>query len=194
MREDLREQALDAAIELLTEEGWDSVTQARVAERSGLGRATIYRYWPNRTMLVHDAVLKHMVVTHHAPPTGDLRTDLLTELNNLRYELTERDLGPVLAALVDRAEWEAELFRIKLEIDRGGRAVLQAIIEEGIERGALVADVDVSASISILSGALLYRRLISGEPVSGEFAEWLVDNFIRVYGTAKTRRLLKASR
>src|ERR1700751_3109077 len=48
----LRPRALTAAVQLLTAEGWDAVTQPRVATQSGLGRATVYRYWPDRRQLV----------------------------------------------------------------------------------------------------------------------------------------------
>jgi AcrR family transcriptional regulator len=189
----LRMTALAAAIELLTEEGWDAVTQPKVAERSGLGRATIYRYWPDRTALVRDAVATHMRVSRHEPPTGDLRQDLLNEMHDLRYELTERDLGPVLAAVVDRAEWEPEMFRLKLEITEGGTRVIRQLLVDAVARGDLAPDTDVDASISVLVGPLLYRRLISAEAVAADFAEWLVDRYLQAHAT-KRRRARVASR
>jgi AcrR family transcriptional regulator len=174
----IRPRALLAAIELLTNEGWEAVTQPKVAERAGLGRATIYRYWPDRTALVHDAVTAHMAVTRHTDVTGDLRADLVAELTNLFFELTERDLGPVLAALVDRAEWEPDLQHIKSEIARRGVSVVQTLLTAAVERGDLAPDTDRDAAVSVLVGPLLYRRLISGEPLDQPFVEWLVDNFL----------------
>jgi len=189
----LRATALEAAIALLTEEGWDSVTQPKVAERSGLGRATIYRYWPDRTALVHDAVLTHMEVSEHPPPSGDLRQDLIRELNHLRRELTERDLGPVLAALVDRAEWGPDLHRLKLQIAETGASIVRALLRDAIGRGELVPDTNVEASISILVGPLLFRRLISGETNSPEFVGWLVDSYLTAHGVRRQRSRRPAS-
>src|SRR6476659_8479585 len=78
--DELRRVALEAAVEILHKQGWDAVTQANVAERSGIGRATAYRYWPERTVLVRDAVLTDLVPVPHANPTGDVRRDLGNEL------------------------------------------------------------------------------------------------------------------
>jgi hypothetical protein len=67
----VRSHALTSAVLLLTEEGWDSVTQARVATKSGLGRATVYRYWPDRRQMVRDAVLStNLSVRHQMPASG----------------------------------------------------------------------------------------------------------------------------
>src|SRR5258708_12621640 len=105
----LRQTALRAAMKLLREEGWDAVTQARVAEASGVGRATVYRYWSDRTQLIRDAVVARLVVTPHILPTGEFRADLIDELRYLRHYLTENDLAPLLAALIHPADRQPAL-------------------------------------------------------------------------------------
>jgi len=67
--------------------------------------------------LVSDAVLSaNLAVRHQMPRSGDLREDLVMELRNLRSELTSGRLATVLAALIDRAEWEPELDAAKEDI------------------------------------------------------------------------------
>ena len=51
-----RAAALDAAISILTTEGWDAVTQARVAKQAGVGRATVYPHWPRPEQLMLDTM------------------------------------------------------------------------------------------------------------------------------------------
>jgi AcrR family transcriptional regulator len=179
----LRSTALRAAVKLLTEEGWDAVTQARVAAASGLGRATIYRRWPDRRKLVEDAVLAaNLAVRHRKAHSGDLRSDLIVELRNIRGELSEGPLAAVLAALIDRAEWEGDLLEIKRTVSRHSARVIHALLSEGIERGQLRAVPSASESVAILMGPLLYRRLVSAERLSGDFLDGVLDSYLAAAG------------
>jgi AcrR family transcriptional regulator len=172
----LRSSALQAAIMLLTTEGWDAVTQARVAKESGVGRATVYRYWPDRTSLVSDAVLSaNLSVRHEVPITGDIRADLIVELRSMRIELTKKDLAPILAALIDRAEWEPNLRATKVKVTRYAVSVLRMVLANAAFDGRIPRDSDIDAMIALFQGALLYRRLVSDEVISDEFIENIVD-------------------
>ena len=46
----------DALLSLVEEDGLGAVTHHRVAERAGLGRATVYRHFPTVESLVHEAI------------------------------------------------------------------------------------------------------------------------------------------
>jgi AcrR family transcriptional regulator len=175
----LRPRALTAAVQLLTEEGWDAVTQARVATQSGLGRATVYRYWPDRRRLVRDAVLSaNLAVRHQMPTSGDLRVDLLMELRNLRSELTSGRLATVLAALIDRAEWEPELDAVKVTVSRYAGRIIRTIVSTAVATGQIGTFTDPDDSISLLLGPLVYRRLVSVEDLSDSFLECVVDGYM----------------
>ncbi|HSY16111.1 MAG TPA: TetR/AcrR family transcriptional regulator [Jatrophihabitantaceae bacterium] len=188
----LRTSALQAAIVILTTEGWDAVTQARVAKQSGVGRATVYRYWPDRTSLVSDAVLSvNLSVRHEVPITGDIRADLIAELKSMRIELTKKDLAPILAALIDRAEWEPDLRATKVQVTRYAVSVLRMVIANAAFDGQLPRDSDIDAMIALFQGALLYRRLVSDELISDEFIENLVD-LVLTWPGQKARGLRRA--
>jgi AcrR family transcriptional regulator len=175
----LRSQALISAVELLTREGWDAVTQARVAARSGLGRATVYRYWPDRSQLVRDSVLSaNLAVRHELPMSGDLREDLLIELDNLRRELTVGPLATVLAALIDRAEWEPELDAVKTVVSRYAGRIIHTLVANAVSNGQLHTDTNPDDSVSLILGPLVYRRLISVEDLTDSFLERVVDGYL----------------
>jgi AcrR family transcriptional regulator len=171
-----RTAALQAAIFILTTEGWDAVTQARVAKQAGVGRATVYRYWPDRTALVADAVLSvNLSVRHEVPITGDVRADMITELKSMRVELTEKRLATIFAALIDRAEWQDNLRAIKVKMTRYAVSVQRMVLANAAFDGRIPRDSDIDAMISLFQGALLYRRLVSDEPITDEFIEHIVD-------------------
>jgi len=175
----LRSQALSAAVQLLTEQGWDAVTQARVATQSGLGRATVYRYWPDRRQLVSDAVLSaNLAVRHQMPRSGDLREDLVMELRNLRSELTSGRLATVLAALIDRAEWEPELDAAKVTVSRYAGRIIHALVSSAVASCQIGTFTDPADSISLLLGPLVYRRLVSAEDLTDSFLECVVDAYL----------------
>ncbi|MCW2784945.1 MAG: putative HTH-type transcriptional regulator [Marmoricola sp.] len=68
---------LEATNELLHEHGLEQLSIEAVAARAGVGKQTIYRWWPNRAILIADALLDRDDLAP-APPadTGDAITDL----------------------------------------------------------------------------------------------------------------------
>ncbi len=78
---------LTAAREVLVDDGWEGVTVARVAERSGYARTTLYRHWPQRLDLLRDLIRAEASVAH-STPSGDLRADLVAELEAFRSAMT----------------------------------------------------------------------------------------------------------
>lgn len=175
-----RAAVLETVRAILVEEGWDAVTHVRVAKRSGVGRRTIYRHWPQRTTLLRDALVNEAVAIH-AAPSGDLRRDLLAELEAIREELVDRDMGRVLAALVDRAEWDPELHRLKVALVKDGFAVLRQLLQGGMDRGELRHELNVDHGIAQLVGPIIYRRLISAEVISSSSSQAVVDDFLAAH-------------
>ena len=74
-----RRAILDAALELATELGYQKLTIESVAARAGVGKQTIYRWWPSKGAVLFDALLARTQDTDGAgalPDTGDLVADL----------------------------------------------------------------------------------------------------------------------
>ena len=76
---------LEATVALLAESGYGAVTIEAVAARSGVAKSTIYRHWPGRVELIHDAFLelKPPVVV---PSDGDVREQVIAVLENFQHE------------------------------------------------------------------------------------------------------------
>src|ERR1700743_3921112 len=71
------EAILKAAAGLLLEHGLAAVSMDGVAERAGVSKATIYRWWPTKETLALDALYSEWVATAPDPQdTGSLREDL----------------------------------------------------------------------------------------------------------------------
>lgn len=177
-----RAAALDAALRLLIDEGWDALTQNRVAQLAGVGRATVYRHWPDRVDLLRDAL-------HHAAratptevvATGDLRRDLRRVLWQMCEQLADHGLGQLLAVMVDRAERDGEI-RVILEGLVGERLdAVRDLLAGAVSSGQLAPGLDVRRASSELIGPLAFRRLVSCEPLSRAFANGIVDDFLAAH-------------
>ena len=66
---------LDAAAELLAEVGYADLTVAAIADRAGTSRPAVYRRWPTKAHLVHEAAFRDSV-TREPARTGVLDTDI----------------------------------------------------------------------------------------------------------------------
>ncbi|MGH3252299.1 MAG: TetR/AcrR family transcriptional regulator, partial [Trebonia sp.] len=76
--EKARKAILVAAAELLLDRGLAAVSMDAVAERAGVSKATIYRWWPTKETLALDALYTQWAAAAPAPrDTGSLRGDLL---------------------------------------------------------------------------------------------------------------------
>ncbi|MFP4636411.1 MAG: TetR/AcrR family transcriptional regulator, partial [Nitriliruptoraceae bacterium] len=109
-----REAVRQAVRSLLQRSGFEALTHQQVAAEAGVGRATVYRHWPDRTRLLLDALAGVETPDAHAwHSCGDLATDLTTALTHLRRTLSGSPLLPELVALIGRAEWDPELRKVK---------------------------------------------------------------------------------
>jgi AcrR family transcriptional regulator len=169
---------LTAAAQLLLDEGWDAVTHSRVAEVSQVGRATIYRHWPDAASLVQDT-MQQLAGQNHSDPTGRLRDDLIAELEVLRAHMTDPSFVKTMVALLDRAEWDGAVDKIRKSTSRQASATLRGIVQAGIDAGELPSDCDLELSVATLAGPLMYRRLITAKPVSRAMVIDVVDSFLR---------------
>ena len=171
-----RRAILQAAADLLLDEGGDRVSMDAVAERAGVSKATIYRWWPSKEMLTVDALLEW--ATAGSPPrdTGTLRGDLLALVQPWVREIRRRPFGRVIAALVSEAQSDpefAQVYRARFVEQR--RVPMRAAFERAIARGEIRADLDLEVALDLIYGPLYHRLLHGHAPLNGRFAQDVVD-------------------
>jgi AcrR family transcriptional regulator len=170
---------LEAVKALLAEEGWDAVSHQRVAERAGVHRATVWRHWPEPTLLIHDA-LEDESVPNDVVLSGDIETDLVALLESLRHNLVEMQRARMIAALIDRSAWQPELQVLKAELVRNGFPLFREALTAAVEGGRL-RPVDEDHAVAQLVGPLFYRVLVSGEPVDASTIAAIAADFLGAY-------------
>jgi AcrR family transcriptional regulator len=178
--EKAREAVLTAAAELLLARGLGAVSMDTVAERAGVSKATIYRWWPTKETLALDALYHEWAAARPAASdTGSLRGDLLSLLRPWVRLVSKRPYGRVIAALVAEAQTDpgfAALYRDRFVEPR--RAQARPILQHAIERGELPATTDVELALDLLYGPLYHRLLHGHAPLNERFLRDLVDTVL----------------
>jgi AcrR family transcriptional regulator len=168
---------LDTAAELLLERGLSAVSMDEVAERAGVSKATIYRWWPSKETLALDALYTEWAAAHPLPrDTGSLRGDLLSLLRPWVRLVTSRPYGRVLAALLTEAHTDpafAAEYRRRVVEPRRDQA--RAIFGRAIERGEIPADTKIEVALDLIYGPLYHRLLHGHAPLSDRFTRDVVD-------------------
>lgn len=172
-----RQAVREAVRSLVQRAGFEAVSHQQVAAEAGIGRATVYRHWPNRTDLLLDAIAE-VEAPRDWQTSGDLATDLAWELGRLQRTLSSSPLVPELVALIGRAEWDAELRETKAALLASGTAGLRQALEAAIERGELPVDHDLDATIARLAGPLFYRRVLAHAPIGEGFVNQIIAGFL----------------
>ena len=114
----------------------------------------------------------------HIAPTGELRADLLAELEALRVALAELGVSRVLVTCMDRGPWEPELGEAKAVLVREGLSTIRAILIGARHRGLLSPDLDLDEAASRVVGPIVFRHLALDQMISAEAVEREVDAFL----------------
>ncbi|RMF14404.1 MAG: TetR/AcrR family transcriptional regulator [Alphaproteobacteria bacterium] len=173
-RADLDDRFLEAALDLLAERGYDGVSLEEVARRAASTRPSIYRRWKGRDALLLDAVrlvFRRMDETAAAAPPAEsvrerIRRLLEGAIRDLRDPRRRRIMANVIAAIHRHPELD-ELQRL-VHARRG--VLLRRILEQGVKRGELPADLDIEAALDLLMGPVFYRCLVLDLPLDPDEA------------------------
>jgi AcrR family transcriptional regulator len=171
-----RRAILGAAADLLLDEGTAQVSMDAVAERAGVSKATIYRWWPSKERLALEALLEWAATGSSPRETGSLRGDLLALMRPWVREIRRRPFGRVIAALVSEAQSDpefAEEYRRHFVEQR--RAPMRAAFERAIARGEAPADLDLEVALDLIYGPVYHRLLHGHAPLTDRFAVGVVD-------------------
>ncbi len=180
----VRDPELDEAIakatrELLEQRGIGGLTIEAIAGRAGVGKATVYRRWPNRdALLAH--LLRALVREFPIPDRGHVRDDLI---EFLRDQLTflHSEAGSLYPALGAHAGVDAAAREALWDLVLRRRAAILAVLIRGIERQQIRGDLDLGVAYYLIFGPVYYRYLgaLAGHtPVEPDFITKLVDNLL----------------
>ncbi|POX55110.1 TetR family transcriptional regulator [Streptomyces sp. Ru71] len=178
-----REAILEAAADLCREQGYAAVTMEAIATRARVGKPTLYRWWPSKGAVYLDVVLDRVVEPAiELPDTGDIAGDLRTWIRGFADLFSDPHAKELLQGLLGAAQTDAELAgMLREKIQRPLQAGNRQRIAAAQAAGELPA-MDPTLLEELLISPPWYRLLISGEPVTREYADALVDAVLSAGG------------
>ena len=163
---------LAATRELIAQQGYGRLTIEGIAARAGVGKQTIYRWWPSKGAVAIEALLDEVQPDIEFPSTGDFRADLEAVLGSVAQLLADPRTGPPLTALLAETQhdealreiWQAALFR-----PIRGRYVERVAAARAA--GELHGDATDEEILDCAFGPLWFRALTRPESMNPAFAK-----------------------
>jgi AcrR family transcriptional regulator len=174
-----RRAILDATLALLRERGLTALTIEAIAARAGVGKTTIYRWWPSKGVVAVDALLDAASPGVRFSARGDdVWTDLTALLTGIAELMTDPALGPHLAAAFALTQADpdaATAFRER--IFGPTRITYHQRLAELRATGHLDADPDDVLDMAF--GPLWFRLLTRPDQLDRRFAHSVADGLRR---------------
>jgi AcrR family transcriptional regulator len=162
----------------LREHGYAALTMEGIAAHAGVGKQTIYRWWPSKAEVVLEAAREAAAGLIAVPDSGSLDKELRAFLT---MTFRQRDQQPVVVGLMAQALLDAEFadkFREQFILDR--RAALRTVFQRAQDRGELASAVPVELLLDLVFGVLWYRMLVGHAPLTPAAARQLADAALRL--------------
>ncbi|HEX3575300.1 MAG TPA: TetR/AcrR family transcriptional regulator [Rhodopila sp.] len=156
-----RKAVLLAAYDLLAEGGLSRFTIEAVAARSGVARTTIYRWWQSKGALAMEGFLEATAAELAIPPSGSVVTDMQASLRSFA-RLLRGKAGRIIRCIIAEGQSDPETINAFVTgFVTPRRVEIRSVLERGIARGELRADLDVEMVLYSLFGPLHVRALLN---------------------------------
>ncbi|TDP98003.1 TetR/AcrR family transcriptional regulator [Labedaea rhizosphaerae] len=166
---------LEAAYALAVDRGAAKVTIEAIAARAGVGKQTIYRWWPSKGALLLDVLIDAVGAVSEMPDTGDVTADLKAQMTAVT-RLFQSDFARFYTGLIAEAQGDEAVARGLAEqlLDRAD-GPRRARLAKAQRDGELRADVDVAAAAEALYAPIYYRLLLRTAPLGVDQVHALLD-------------------
>jgi AcrR family transcriptional regulator len=169
---------IEATLDLFAEQGFEGVCVEAVAARAGVGKATIYRRWPNKEELLL-AAFGSLKSPFPEAQGVSVRDDLLAMVRVMCADKADPRKSRRYALLLGEGEKYPRLMaRYKETVVQPRRDAMRAVIRRGVQTGELRPDTDVEIAMLTLTGAIMAQDNRPDGTLDGDFATRLVDGLL----------------
>ena len=150
---------LKATLYLLERKPLRQVTADAIAQRAGVSKATIYKWWPNKSLVALDAYLEGMTERVDLPDTGSAETDFTVQLKSV-MGFYKSPLGRLFCQFIAEGQSDPAflaLFRERFLYAR--RDAARVMWRRGVDRGEIREEVDGEIVLDLIYGPMIFRLL-----------------------------------
>ncbi len=166
---------LKAALYLLERKSLRQVTADAIARRAGVSKATIYKWWPNKSLVALDAYLGGMTERVAMPDTGSAVIDFTMQLKSVTA-FYKSPLGRLFCQFIAEGQSDPKflaLFRERFLYAR--RDAARVMWRRGVERGEICREVDSEIVLDLIYGPMIFRLLAGHGSLSEQESEAMVE-------------------
>jgi AcrR family transcriptional regulator len=171
---------LTAAAEIVARRGYGATSIEEIAAEAGVGKQTVYRWWPNKAALFIEVYGELVPADLAAKNTGSLAGDLRALLSSLFRVYSETSAGHILAGLIAEAQTGpalAEQLRSTYVTPR--RTIIGSILDRAAAGGEIVGNYDADFASDFFSGAVWFRLLLGDSRLDENFVDALIAVLLR---------------
>ena len=174
--EKARKAVIRSTLKLLERVGFNELTMEAVAARAGVGKATVYRWWPNKAELVIAAFASAVEEELRFPSAGAVLESIHQQMK--RWAVIYRSaLGQIVTAVIGAGQSDPEIleaFRAHWVEPR--RIEARALLRNAQKNGEIRADLDPDVVLDLLYGPLYLRLLLKHAPLDENFVNMVFEN------------------
>jgi AcrR family transcriptional regulator len=155
-----REAILSVALDLLRADGLQNLTIDAIARAAGVGRQTIYRWWPSKGAMLAEAMTRQARAVVPPHDSGSFGADLEEFVRASFRGLADPGTARSLRDLASAAQHDDHVAQALGDFTAQRRAALRALLERGCEQGRISARANLDTLVDLMYGFLWYRLLI----------------------------------
>jgi AcrR family transcriptional regulator len=180
----LEDAILQAAYAELSEVGYLGLSVEAVAARARTGKASIYRRWPTKQLLVLDALCAGLPDAQQcglAPvDLGDRSTvEALHDIAKAISQVLDSPAGDAMRAVKCEAATDPELARaIDERFQEPRRQAIIALLQRGVDRGEVRPEAASQLVADVIPAVLTHRMIVQRERVTERDLTELIDQII----------------
>ena len=164
-----RKAILKATNTLLLHMSVQELSIEAIAKKAKVGKTTIYRWWPNKTAVVMDALISQPGMT--APlPTPKTNAEAITLQLEKLIRLLDSKNGETISQLFSEAQASEEAQKIFKNNFLG--PLMDAIeysLEQGIKEREFRSSLNLNNAVDMLCGPIFFRLMAHPEHLNEEF-------------------------
>lgn len=175
-----RKAILNATNKLLLQTSVQELSIESIAKKAKVGKTTIYRWWPNKTAVVMDALANQPGMQSPLPTASSHKEAIVMQMDKL-IRLVDSNNGQTIAQLFSEAQ--ASEVSLKIFKDNLLEPLMDAIrysIEEGQKNGEFRKDITADLSIDMLCGPIFFRLMAHAGDLNEDFRKTYPNEAIKI--------------
>ena len=175
-----RDSILESARKLLLHTSVRDVSIEGIAKRAGVGKTTIYRWWPNKIAVVLDSILEKDIPAIDIVAGGSAEDMLVRALERFLKFMRGRT-GQIVAGIFAEAQGNDEMLEVfQRHFMMNHIEILSNILDQGKASGTFRTTIDNGMVMNMIYGAVFYRLMGQNQSLTPEFADQIVIEALKL--------------